>query len=131
MSRAFSVKRWYEALIVEREASLGAERYASMKRALAQERKANVKRALASSVVSGPRFARPCTMLSTMLTLASSVGVKRKCQVLLVSSVAQSAGVLASGLQYVLTCVVKHKCRSGGSSESRIVFSYVLVIGST
>jgi hypothetical protein len=24
--RAFSVKRWYEALIVEREASLGAER---------------------------------------------------------------------------------------------------------
>ena len=41
------------------------------------------------------------------------IGVKRKCQVLLVSSVApKSAGVLASGLQYVLTCVVKHKCRA-------------------
>jgi len=26
VSRAFSVKRWYEALIVEREASVGAER---------------------------------------------------------------------------------------------------------
>ena len=29
---------------------------------------------------------------------------------------AQSAGVLASGLQYVLTCVVKHKCRALVSS---------------
>ena len=45
------------------------------------------------------------------------IGVKRKCQVLLVSSVApKSAGVLASGLQYVLTCVVKHKCRALVSS---------------
>ena len=45
------------------------------------------------------------------------IGVKRKCQVLLVSSVAQkSAGVLTSGLQYVLTCVVKHKCRALVSS---------------
>ena len=36
---------------------------------------------------------------------------------LLVSSVApKSAGVLASGLQYVLTCVVKHKCRALVSS---------------
>ena len=48
------------ALIVEREARVGAEREANMKRALTQE----------------PRFARPCTMLSTMLTLASSVSVK-------------------------------------------------------
>jgi hypothetical protein len=71
--QAFSVERLYEALTVEREASVGAEREANMKRALTQEREANVKQALASSIVSGPRFARPCTMLSTMLTLASIV----------------------------------------------------------
>jgi len=47
-----------------------------MKRALTQEREANVKQVLASNIVFGPRFARPCTMLSTMLTLASSVSVK-------------------------------------------------------
>ena len=74
--QAFSVKRWYEALSVEREAIVGAEREANMKRALTQEREANVKQALASTIVSGPRFARPCTTLSTMLTLASSVSVK-------------------------------------------------------
>jgi hypothetical protein len=39
-----SVERLYEALTVEREASVGAEREANMKRALTQSAK-NVKRA--------------------------------------------------------------------------------------
>ena len=124
---ASSAKRWYEALIVEREASVGTVREASIKRAFAQERKA--KREASIGI-------EHCVWAALRAALHNvehyvDIGVKRKCQVLLVSSVAQSAGVLASGLQYVLTCVVKHKCRSGGSSESRIVFSYVLVIGST
>ena len=70
--QALSIKRRYQALSVEREASVGAEREANMKRALTQEREASVKQALASSMVSGPRFARPCTMLSTMLTWRQS-----------------------------------------------------------
>jgi hypothetical protein len=45
------------------------------------EREANVKQALASSMVSGPRFARPCTVFGALFTwrqlLASSVSVKR------------------------------------------------------
>ena len=74
--QAFSVKRWYEALSVEREASVDARARSKHEASVDAEREANVKQALASSMVSGPRFARPCTMLSTMLTLASSVSVK-------------------------------------------------------
>jgi hypothetical protein len=87
---ASSAKRWYEALIVEREASVGTVREASIKRAFAQERKA--KREASIGI-------EHCVWAALRAALHNvehyvDIGVKRKRQVLLVSSVApKSAGV--------------------------------------